>query len=175
MQFVYRLPTHVDDADTVPIRRRVPSPAFATTLHSGRAVRPPSSGRGAPDVRVEAPRPWRRGRAGLWLALVASAAVVGIGVGRAWPERAELRVTASAADGSVDRAVVYLDGVKRCDVVPCVVRDVGAGRHDLVVWAPGGPTSAPVAVAHEAGEEPVAVATLAAGAAPPAPGPGAGR
>jgi hypothetical protein len=146
-----------------------PSPSFAAsgarayrrfpavTLESPRMAWRP---RRAPPVSVVAPSPWRRERWGLRMALVALLGVAAVG-GWCWHRRpCELRVVVAAAQGRVDRAEVFVDGEKRCDVSPCVAHDLASGRHRVVVLAPGRRPTAPIAVDVEPGHEHVAFVLL---------------
>ncbi|HEY4120830.1 MAG TPA: hypothetical protein VGM56_23365 [Byssovorax sp.] len=53
------------------------------------------------------------------------------------PRRGELRVAVSVERGSAPLAEVFVDGQLRCEVTPCVVRDLTPGDHAVVVRAPG--------------------------------------
>ncbi len=53
------------------------------------------------------------------------------------PRTGQLRVAASLERGQVERADVYVDGTKRCDAVPCLVRDLSRGEHGIEIRAVG--------------------------------------
>ena len=60
------------------------------------------------------------------------------------PRSGELRIAASIEKGRVERADVFVDGQKRCDAVPCLVRDLSRGEHGVEIRAPGYQTEARV-------------------------------
>ena len=53
------------------------------------------------------------------------------------PRKGELRVAVSVERGSAPLAEVFVDGQLRCEVTPCVVRDLTPGDHAVVVRASG--------------------------------------
>lgn len=77
-------------------------------------------------------------------------AVAGITVYALMPRAGTLVVNVSDSKGGVVKAMeVSVDGEKRCDTAPCIVKDVSAGVHEVKVVAQGYDLPAPSAVTVE--------------------------
>lgn len=83
--------------------------------------------------------------------------------------RDALLVTVAGAGGtSVDRAQVFIDGVRRCDSSPCLVSDLPEGLHFVTVTAPEHATTSPRVVKVSEREPALLHVELAREEAPPA-------
>jgi hypothetical protein len=91
-------------------------------------------------------------RAGGWLAIVALTLVAAAGAWRFWPRATSLRVDLADASHSPE-VEVYVDGVRRCEVTPCMVQDLEPGAHQVQVVAPGRTPLPAESVTLAAGEE----------------------
>ncbi|WP_441286059.1 PEGA domain-containing protein [Sorangium sp. KYC3313] len=105
------------------------------------------------------------GKAGVLLGGLALVAVLILAVVMLVPKKGALTIDLKTpSGGAVDRAEVFLDGQKRCDTVPCVVRDLDPGSKVVKILAPDFPPRDAVEIV-EGGKEKVVVITLdAAGA-----------
>lgn len=79
--------------------------------------------------------------------LVVVMGIAGAAVFFMMPRAGTLVVNVSdSKGGAVSNLEVLVDGTKRCDSAPCIVRDVPAGVHEVKVTAKGYETAAPKAV-----------------------------
>lgn len=79
--------------------------------------------------------------------LVAVMAVAGVAVFMLMPRTGTLVVNVSdTKGGAVQNLEISVDGVKRCESAPCIVRDIAAGVHEVKVVAKGYELPAPRAV-----------------------------
>jgi serine/threonine-protein kinase len=100
-----------------------------------------------------------RNKTSALLAAVSLLITVLLGVVLLVPRSGELRVAASIEKGQVERAEVYVDGTKRCDAVPCLVRGLSRGEHGVEVRAPGYKTEARIETV-ELGKERLALVPI---------------
>ncbi|WP_437917177.1 PEGA domain-containing protein [Sorangium sp. So ce302] len=105
------------------------------------------------------------GKVGVLLGGLALVAVLILAVVMLVPKKGALTIDLKTpGGGAVDRAEIFLDGQKRCDTVPCVVRDLEPGSKVVKILAPDFPPRDAVEIV-EGGKEKVVVITLdAAGA-----------
>ncbi|WP_437910718.1 PEGA domain-containing protein [Sorangium sp. So ce327] len=105
------------------------------------------------------------GKAGVLLGGLALVAVLILAVVMLVPKKGALTIDLKTpSGGAVDRAEIFLDGQKRCDTVPCVVRDLEPGSKVVKILAPDFPPRDAVEIV-EGGKDKVVVITLdAAGA-----------
>jgi hypothetical protein len=76
------------------------------------------------------------------------------------PDTGNLRIAASSSQGGVDKVEVFVDGQKRCEVIPCLVEGLTPGPKFVRVIAAGFAPAQPITVAVEAGKERFAVVSL---------------
>ncbi|MCA9585150.1 MAG: protein kinase [Myxococcales bacterium] len=90
----------------------------------------------------------QQSRAGLYVALVLLVALVaGAAVFLLMPRAGNLVINvADSKGGAVSKMEVWVDGTKRCDSAPCIVREISAGVHEVKVVAQGYDPAAPRAV-----------------------------
>jgi hypothetical protein len=69
-------------------------------------------------------------------ALGSFAASLLVGAWLLWPAGTDLRVEVVGGSHAT-RVAVHVDGIKRCDVTPCIVPDVDDGFHAIQVTSPG--------------------------------------
>jgi serine/threonine-protein kinase len=113
-------------------------------------------------------------KVGIILSVVALVAVIGIGVFMMLPKKGTLKIDITAkGGGAVDKAEIFVDGQKKCDITPCIVADLDPGSRTVKVIIPGAGPVDPVTATVEAGKEvPVAIIIdSGAGAAPTASAP----
>lgn len=92
-------------------------------------------------------------------------AAVAIGAFVLWPRSGDLKIEISTPDGSsVDRADIYVDGQKKCETTPCIVRGLSTGPKTVKALVPGLPTVESIATVESGREQ--SVALRLAGAAP---------
>ncbi|WP_437683726.1 PEGA domain-containing protein [Sorangium sp. So ce131] len=109
------------------------------------------------------------GKAGVVLGGLALLAVLVLAVILLVPKKGALTIDLKTPGGtSVARAEIFIDGQKRCDTVPCVVRDLEPGSKAVKILAPEFPPRDAIEIV-EGGKEKVVVITLdaASGARPP--------
>jgi hypothetical protein len=83
--------------------------------------------------------------------LLVVAAIAGVAVFFLMPRSGTMVVNvADAKGGPVSGLEISIDGTKRCDSAPCIVRDIPAGPHQVSVTAKGYELTAPRAVTVEA-------------------------
>ncbi|AUX43843.1 uncharacterized protein SOCE26_052990 [Sorangium cellulosum] len=109
------------------------------------------------------------GKAGVILGGLALLAVLVLAVILLVPKKGALTIDLKTPGGtSVARAEIFIDGQKRCDTVPCVVRDLEPGSKAVKILAPEFPPRDAIEIV-EGGKDKVVVITLdaAGGARPP--------
>ncbi|NUQ77841.1 MAG: PEGA domain-containing protein, partial [Polyangiaceae bacterium] len=107
-------------------------------------------------------------KAGVILGGLALVVVLAMAVFLFLPKKGGLTVDIKTPTGaSVAKAEVFIDGQKRCDTVPCVVRDLDAGSKTVKVIAPDFPPRDAVEIV-EGGKEKLVMITLE-GSSGPAP------
>ncbi|HEY8079160.1 MAG TPA: carboxypeptidase regulatory-like domain-containing protein [Labilithrix sp.] len=123
---------------------------------------PPVSRMMEPTAIVPRPQP---SRAGLWVGLlVAVMAIVGIAVFLLMPRTGTLVVNVADTKGAtVPNLQVLVDGTKKCDSAPCILKDIPAGVHEVKVVAPGFDSLAPRAITIEARRDASTDFTLSGG------------
>ncbi|KYF66825.1 hypothetical protein BE15_47820 [Sorangium cellulosum] len=100
------------------------------------------------------------GKAGVILGGLALVAVLILAVVLLVPKKGALSIDLKTLGGaSVARAEIFIDGQKRCDTVPCIVRDLDPGSKAVKILAPDFPPRDAVEVV-EGGKEKVVVITL---------------
>jgi hypothetical protein len=130
----------------------------------------------APDSWVPAPNkparigtltptvaPRRERRAGGWLALTLLLALAVAGTWYLWPREGALRVEL-AEQNSVPEVDVFVDGVRRCESTPCIVKNLSPGNHLVKLVAHGRPSPPSGEFAVQAGQETLVAMSLADGA-----------
>lgn len=106
-------------------------------------------------------------RVSLFLAALSLLLSLVIGVLLWMPKNGRLRIQLVNAGDSIGRAEVFIDGEKKCEVVPCTVPDLGPGPKTIQVLVPGfDPMIATDQV--EAGKERLVLVTLRSGTGAPA-------
>ncbi|HVY47714.1 MAG TPA: PEGA domain-containing protein, partial [Minicystis sp.] len=136
-------------------------------------VQPP---RLVPSVIVQQPRRPHRasspfaGRTGALLGAASLLLSIALGVWLLRPHKGELRIAVFAPRGAVDRAEIFVDGEKKCEVAPCVVSDLGPGPRQVQVMAPGYPPAS-VSEVVEPGKQRLALVSLGAAGEGAAPAP----
>jgi serine/threonine-protein kinase len=131
------------------------------------AAPPPSRNEEATAIR---PRPIVQtgggSKVGAILGGLALVAVIAMAVVLFLPKKGGLTVDIKAPNGvTVAKAEVFIDGQKRCDTVPCVVRDLEAGSKTVKVIAPDFPPRDAVETV-EAGKEKQVVISLEGSSGP---------
>ncbi|WP_437642152.1 PEGA domain-containing protein [Sorangium sp. So ce854] len=108
------------------------------------------------------------GKAGVILGGLALVAVLILAVVLLVPKKGALTIDLKTlGGGSVARAEIFIDGQKRCDTVPCIVRDLEPGTKAVKILAPDFPPRDAVEIV-EGGKDKVVVITLdGAGSAQP--------
>ncbi|WP_437972370.1 PEGA domain-containing protein [Sorangium sp. So ce260] len=100
------------------------------------------------------------GKAGVLLGGLALVAVLILAVVMLVPKKGALTIDLKAPGGaSVARAEIFIDGQKRCDTVPCVVRELDPGSKAVKILAPDFPPRDAVEIV-EGGKDKVVVITL---------------
>ncbi|MGK3962394.1 PEGA domain-containing protein [Sorangium sp. So ce118] len=100
------------------------------------------------------------GKAGVVLGGLALVAVLILAVVMLVPKKGALTIDLKTAGGaSVARAEIFIDGQKRCDTVPCIVRELDPGSKAVKILAPDFPPRDAVEIV-EGGKEKVVVITL---------------
>ncbi|WP_437922644.1 PEGA domain-containing protein [Sorangium sp. So ce291] len=112
------------------------------------------------------------GKAGVVLGGLALVAVLILAVVMLVPKKGALTIDLKTAGGaSVARAEIFIDGQKRCDTVPCIVRELDPGSKAVKILAPDFPPRDAVEIV-EGGKEKVVVITLDGAGAGAAGSPG---
>ncbi|HTN87826.1 MAG TPA: PEGA domain-containing protein [Sorangium sp.] len=144
-----------------PIPSAPPAPALSDIGH-----RPLSRNDEPTAIRPRAVPQQGAGKAGVVLGGLALVAVLILAVVMLVPKKGALTIDLKTAGGaSVARAEVFIDGQKRCDTVPCIVRELEPGSKAVKILAPDFPPRDAVEIV-EGGKEKVVVITLdGAGAA----------
>ncbi|WP_437738507.1 PEGA domain-containing protein [Sorangium sp. So ce1335] len=100
------------------------------------------------------------GKAGVILGGLALVAVLVLGVVLLVPKKGALTIDLKTqGGGSIARAEIFIDGQKRCDTVPCIVRELEPGSKAVKILAPDFPPRDAVEIV-ESGKEKVVVITL---------------
>ena len=108
-------------------------------------------------------------KVGIIFSALALVAVVGLAVFMFMPKKGILKIDLQAkGGGGVDKAEIFVDGQKKCDITPCIVADLDPGPRTVKVIVPNAGPVEPVTVTVEAGKEvPVMISIdSGAGAAP---------
>lgn len=118
-----------------PAPHSAPPPAAAAQP----AASPPS--RRSEEATAVRPRPVVQtgggSKAGIVLGGLALVAVLGMGVFLLLPKKGDLKIDVKTPPGvTIAKAEVFVDGQKKCDTVPCTVRDLEAGSKAVKVIAP---------------------------------------
>ena len=105
----------------------------------------------AMEATALVPRPQPASRAGLWVALLLGVfAAVGLAVFFLMPRSGTLVVNvADTKGGAVSKLEVLVDGTRKCESAPCILKDIPAGVHEIKVSAQGFDAPAPRAVTIE--------------------------
>ncbi len=184
------VPSAADPAPVPAPRDPAATGAERATLASPSAPPPAASpvGGSFPPVVAVAPtstpvRP-RRSRLVSWGAFLGVMALcVGVMAFVLQTRRGSVLVhLATPDDGAVPKAEIFLDGQKRCDTDPCILRDVAPGAHVVKVVAPGRDVPSVVQIEVLPSRETAITVMLSEAAAPavasepaPAPAPEATR
>ncbi|AKT41056.1 PEGA domain-containing protein [Chondromyces crocatus] len=176
------------------VRSAIPNSAAALLASSGGAAKASSAGPAyqsvpPPSAGVQAtPPPTRRSeeatevrarpviqsggsnKAGIALGAIALLAVAGLIVVQVMPKKGDLKIDVKAPAGVIiAKAEVFIDGQKRCDTVPCVVRELDAGSKAVKVIAPDLPPQDATGVVEGSKESLVLVDFMSAVVTPPKP------
>lgn len=90
------------------------------------------------DATYTFPKKEKSGNGFVLAVLLTVVAIAGVAVWMFTPRTGNLVINvADAKGGPVQKLEVTIDGVKKCDSAPCIVRDVAAGAHNVTVSAPG--------------------------------------
>lgn len=90
------------------------------------------------DEAFTFPKKEKSGNGFVLAVLLTVAAIAGVAVWMFTPRTGSLVINvADAKGGPVQKLEVTIDGVKKCETAPCIVRDVQAGTHSVSVSAPG--------------------------------------
>jgi PEGA domain len=117
---------------------RPPPPASATPAAMAIDLPTGVRERASRDLMGGPPSVFRgRNKASAMLAAASLLITVLLGVVLLVPRSGELRIAPSIDKGRIERADVFVDGTKRCDAVPCLVRDLSRGEHGVEVRAAG--------------------------------------
>jgi serine/threonine-protein kinase len=86
--------------------------------------------------------------------LVAVMAIAGLAVFFLMPRPGTLVINVSDTKGAaVGNLEIFVDGTKRCETAPCIVRDISAGVHEVKVTAKGYEPPAPRAITVDKGRD----------------------
>ena len=106
-------------------------------------------------------------KAGIIVSVLALLAVAALAVFMLLPKKGTLKIDLQAkGGGSVDKAEIFVDGQKKCDITPCIVADLDPGGRTVKVIVPGGGPVDPVTANVEAGKEVPVMITIDSGAGP---------
>ncbi|AUX33417.1 MULTISPECIES: PEGA domain-containing protein [Sorangium] len=148
-----------------PIPSAPPAPAMPPAMSSEIGHRPLSRNDEPTAIRPRHTMQQGAGKAGVLLGGLALVAVLILAVVMLVPKKGALTIDLKAPGGtSVARAEIFIDGQKRCDTVPCVVRELDPGSKVVKILAPDFPPHDAVEVV-EGGKEKVVVITLDGAAA----------
>jgi hypothetical protein len=114
-------------------------------------------------------------KVGIIFSVLALLVVVGLAVFMFLPKKGTLKIDLQAkGGGTVDKAEIFVDGQKKCDITPCVVADLNPGVRTVQVKIAGGGPVEPVTATVEAGKEvPVVIAIDSGAGSSPTPSAGA--
>ncbi len=131
----------------------------------------------APSYALPRTGPSRAAKLGAICGAASLVLSLGIGVLSLLPRHGSLRVELETTRRSAaEKAEVFIDGQKVCDVAPCIVADLTPGLKTIRVIGPGIPGgSAVVTASVEAGRERLAMVPIGNEAAPATPVGGAGE
>jgi len=109
-------------------------------------------------------------KAGIIVSIVALLAVAGLAVFMMMPKKGTLKIDLQAkGGGSVDKAEIFVDGQKKCDITPCIVADLDPGSRTVKVIVPNAGPVDPVTATVEAGKEVPVMITVDSGSSPTPP------
>ncbi len=101
---------------------------------------------------------------GIILSVVALAVVAVLAVFMLLPKKGILKIDLQAkGGGSVDKAEIFVDGQKKCDITPCIVADLDPGSRTVKVIVPNASPVDPVTATVEAGKEVPVMITIETG------------
>lgn len=104
-------------------------------------------------------------KVGIIVSVLALLAVAGLAVFMLMPKKGTLKIDLQAkGGGAVDKAEIFVDGQKKCDITPCIVADLDPGARTVKVIVPGGGPVEPVTATVEAGKEVPVIVTIDSGA-----------
>lgn len=156
-----------DEHTPVPAAFRSPSTPPLEAAPEGSSLSPVAIPESMPRTRVS-PAP-RRSRAAAFAIGAALTLCLGVIAFVLYPKTGSLvvRLSTPEADG-VAKAEIFVDGQKRCDTDPCILRDLAPGQHVVKVVAPGRSSEATEVVVEPNEEAQVTVALPAKLAEAPA-------
>ncbi len=192
------LPSAVPLPGGVPMPSAVPLPSAVPMMHGNVSQTlaspsmplpsmPPMSGpmtarsestavRHIPDLLGAMPQQQQQSsggsKVGLVFSVLALLVVAGLAVFMFMPKKGTLKIDLQAkGGGGVDKAEIFVDGQKKCDITPCIVADLDPGPRTVKVIIPNAGPVEPVTVTVEAGKEiPVMIPIdSGAGSAPTTP------
>jgi serine/threonine-protein kinase len=111
-------------------------------------------------------------KVGIIFSALALVVVAGLAIFMFMPKKGTLKIDLQAkGGGTVDKAEIFVDGQKKCDITPCIVADLDPGSRTIKVIVPNAGPVDPVTVTVEAGKElPVMIPIdSGAGASPKTP------
>lgn len=104
-------------------------------------------------------------KVGIILSVLALLVVVGLAVFMFLPKKGILKIDLQAkGGGAVDKAEIFVDGQKKCDITPCIVADLDPGARTVKVIVPNAGPVEPVTATVEAGKEVPVTITIDSGA-----------
>lgn len=90
------------------------------------------------DATYTFPKKEKSGNGFVLAVLLTVVAIAGAAVWMFTPRTGNLVINVAGANGApVPKLEVTIDGVKKCESAPCIVKDVQAGPHNVAVTAPG--------------------------------------
>ncbi|WP_437751100.1 PEGA domain-containing protein [Sorangium sp. So ce1389] len=144
----------------IPTPPPIPSAPPAPAMPADIGHRPLSRNDEPTAIRPRAVAQQGAGKAGVVLGGLALVAVLILAVVMLVPKKGALTIDLKTPGGaSVARAEIFIDGQKRCDTVPCIVRELDPGSKAVKILAPDFPPRDAVEIV-EGGKEKVVVITL---------------
>jgi serine/threonine-protein kinase len=90
------------------------------------------------DATYTFPKKEKSGNGFVLAVLLTVVAIAGAAVWMFTPRTGNLVINVAGANGApVTKLEVSIDGAKKCDSAPCIVKDIAAGTHSISVSAPG--------------------------------------
>jgi len=186
------LPSAVPLPGSIPMPSAVPLPSAVPMMHGNPSQTlasnsmplpsmPPMSGpmtarseatavRHVPDLLGGMPQQQQQqssggSKVGIVLSALALIVVAGLAVFMFMPKKGTLKIDLQAkGGGGVDKAEIFVDGQKKCDITPCIVADLDPGSRTVKVIIPNAGPVEPVTATVEAGKEVLVMIPVDSGA-----------